>query len=270
MRSPAGKYLLYLIGTVLIVGGAGAVVWSSVIAATVGGDEGSVTTPGTGDGGDGETSTSTQKRWDFQVATDSGFTDIKVDRRSCNMDAPDGTPNEQTVEVVNMPDGTQVYCSGTSEEITSSPDQLTYNTSYYWRVRVWDQDGDTSGWIPYDEDGDGNPDSFETARHAWPSPDFSYSPDRPLIDEEIDFSDESTCYNVAGNETSCSGNNYTWDFDDGETSSQSGDVTHTYTDSGTYNVTLSIESTDPGIGMCTYSQSVPVSRSSPRYREIAP
>ncbi|MFN8285888.1 MAG: PKD domain-containing protein [Chitinophagales bacterium] len=42
--------------------------------------------------------------------------------------------------------------------------------------------------------------------------------------------------------TDCSkdGNTYLWDFGDGETSSQNGDVTHVYNSAGTYTITLNI------------------------------
>jgi len=61
---------------------------------------------------------------------------------------------------------------------------------------------------------------------------FVYSPSDPLEGEQIQFTDESvTPYTITS---------YSWDFDDGTTSTQQ-NPTHTYSDIGEYNVSLTVE-----------------------------
>ncbi|GAI39347.1 unnamed protein product, partial [marine sediment metagenome] len=60
---------------------------------------------------------------------------------------------------------------------TYSPN-LSFNTSYSWRVKVWDNKGAESEWSAWD--------SFATDPR-WPWPEFDYSPAEPDIGEEIQF-----------------------------------------------------------------------------------
>ena len=62
--------------------------------------------------------------------------------------------------------------------------------------------------------------------------DFSFSPDDPLVDEEVSFTDESvTPFNITS---------YSWDLGDGTTSTDQ-DPVNTYTERGEYSVTLTVE-----------------------------
>lgn len=66
---------------------------------------------------------------------------------------------------------------------------LAWNTSYKWRVKVWDNNGGDSGdlanapWF-----------TFVTPRHPDPIADFTYSPKIVLANTEIHFTNNSQCY----------------------------------------------------------------------------
>lgn len=66
-----------------------------------------------------------------------------------------------------------------SLNVTPAPDcpSLSYNTSYYWWLRLYDSDGTPSPWYQYGTvpGSDGNP-TFTTYPHEFPSPFFSWSP----------------------------------------------------------------------------------------------
>ncbi len=156
-------------------------------------------------------------------------------------------------------------------------DYLTYNKSYYLRVRVWDSTGLDSDWVYYDLDGDKTPDVFIIDPHAWPSPQFGFLPSMPGVDQPIQFLDFSMCY---GSSYSCQNinpntggyNQYIWDFGDGTTSNERGSVSHSYSAAGTYEVTLTIRD---DLGSCLAPRSVlvvvgPGTGETPLWKEISP
>ena len=155
------------------------------------------------------------------------------------------------------------------------PPFLSFNTDYYWKVRVWDDQGAISDWS--------EPSSFRTPIHAAPRPIFELSTTHPSLNETIEFQDNSVCYIIPNNDTvGCESPleniNYEWNFGDEETSSTQGTVSHTYSDSEQYNITLSITDnsflTDPIIGHsinCTSDlQVINVTQPLPQWQEIAP
>jgi hypothetical protein len=205
-----------------------------------------------------------QAQYHLQVATDSGFTNLVVDSYNSQTVSPGGT-------------GTSTLLVVPSPTADTSDLDIAYNNSYYWQVRVQAATGNLtwSDWEPYDPNGDGNPDSFTTSLHAWPHTSFSYSPTNPGAGDTVYFTDESICYDSANNSYSCSEpnpdtgtyNDYLWDFGDGETSTTRGDVTHVYSELGTYTVALSI--TD-NVGTCTATDTVEVVIPVPQWKEIPP
>ncbi|MFH1859303.1 MAG: DUF3604 domain-containing protein [Patescibacteria group bacterium] len=85
--------------------------------------------------------------------------------------------------------------------VVNSPtaNQLAYNTTYYWRVKVWNETGDESVWV------DGP--SFTTAEHPYPVVDFNFDPPEPKSEENITFTDNSTVYDGELSPTT-----YLWNF----------------------------------------------------------
>ncbi len=103
---------------------------------------------------------------------------------------------------------------------------LLWNTTYHWRVRVWDNHDLISEWSTVS--------SFTTPAHRYPSPIFTFTPSEPVIGDIIEFTDTSICFDADG---LC--NSWFWDFGDGATSTGA-TTTHTYASPGNYTVTLTV------------------------------
>jgi len=174
-------------------------------------------------------------------------------------------------------------------------DTLLFNTTYYWRVRVWNGIGLATSWI-YPPSPAGNPTaapgtSFKTYVRP-PNPNFTHNPAAPNVGEQVIFTDQSICYNVGGGSYNCNtnaGNRYIWDFGDGLVfctganypqcnicdsniySNCRGNVFHTYAVKSTPTVTLTI--TD-SVGVCSGAGDSPVnvgtSFPNPKWKEIPP
>jgi len=150
---------------------------------------------------------------------------------------------------------------------------LSYNTTYYWRLKVWDDKGNNSGWTSGSQ--------FTSPPHAYPSPDFTWSPSSPSVDEIIQLcavqagvcgTNQSTCYNLFNNPISCSGETFLWTLPvEAEFATTSVASTENpqikFTDSGDHNVTLQI--TDD-IGTCSITKQIGVSFPLPEWEETAP
>jgi hypothetical protein len=201
---------------------------------------------------------------------------------------PDGDPqtayeiridNDSDFSVV---DGDEYQCDGAicsggaSTAYTPIPadwsDWMAWNTNYWWIVRVKDDHENWSEWS--------DPNNFLTPIHAYPHPDFTHQPQFPAAEEEVLFTDTSTCYNITGNSYSCKNNvnnRYQWDFeDDGIIDCDSninpacrGDATTSYSTAGDYTVRLYITN---DIGTCDGTGDTPISaaRPLPEYREVPP
>ena len=84
---------------------------------------------------------------------------------------------------------------GPANQITVSEENFpdfSYNTSYYWWVRVWDNYDIESDLVQYisstDTDNeDGNNETFTTYRHEFPDVHMSWVPFSPSRDEEVEF-----------------------------------------------------------------------------------
>lgn len=131
-----------------------------------------------------------------------------------------------------------------------APINLSYNTTYYWQVMVWDSSDSSSGWIVGPV--------FSTPIHAYPGTDFDWTPQSPSVDELVQFTDQTTYYN--------GGASWSWDFGDGGTSSLQ-NPTHSYSSAGTHDVNL--DACD-GIGCCFITKQITVSLPLPEWKEIPP
>lgn len=111
-----------------------------------------------------------QSRFDFRVNDVNDVNDLnpEVDRTFDGLSNPEGSVNNQVVDVVPSP----------------TADKINYNKTYYWWSKVWDSAGTNSGWIQ-------GP-SFTTPLHAYPSADFSWSPETPAQEEIVIFTSEAT------------------------------------------------------------------------------
>jgi len=80
--------------------------------------------------------------------------------------------------------------------------RLSYNNTYHWRLKVWDSKNVESDWIE-------GP-SFSTPLHAYPSIDFSWTPQEPTVNEPVQFIDESMVFGGT------SKSSWLWTFQDGD------------------------------------------------------
>jgi hypothetical protein len=201
-----------------------------------------------------------QSRYELQInngslppANQDICSDCEVQISRINRNDPSPTTDSETIPIRrNTPNPGDNY--------------LTFNTTYQWRVRVWDNQGNNSGWVY----GTSN---FTSAQKAYPWPNFTHNPQKPTVGEEVRFNDNSTCYNSSNNPVPCRSTSatYSWNFGDGTPpSSVKGNTTHTFLNPGSYLVNLTIN--DPTIGSCTGSGDSPVQVEVklPEFEEIIP
>ena len=163
-----------------------------------------------------------------QIATDSGFSNVILDYTS------------------DEDNSTSYYFSSGCPPFSNAECDLSYGNTYYWKVRVKNQDDVWSEWSDVD--------SFITPDHKFPDPDFTWSPSEPKIGEITTFTDRTSW--GSGAEKS-----WTWSIPDatyvGGTSAISQNPKVIFNSTGTKTVTLqatdtsfSTESGECGIGCC--------------------
>lgn len=183
-----------------------------------------------------------ESQYQFQIANDSGFSSLQVDKTISGLDNPSGSTNSQTIQIVSSP------LSG----------QLTFNRQYWWRVKVWDSDNNDSGWK---EGG-----VFTTSRHPWPLVNFSWMPSDPTMNEDVQLLDQSTVY---GGATKSS---WAWAVSDatyiGGTNNTTQNPMVRFSSEGDKLITLTV--TDSDGFSCTATRSVSVNIALPSWKEISP
>ncbi len=185
--------------------------------------------------GDGDT----ESQFQFQMDNNSDFSSAEINRTYSGLSNPSPTTNNQTVIVAVSP----------------GADQIGYNTTYYWQVKVWDSMGADSGWVQGS--------SFKTELHQYPTIDFDWAPENPSENEDVSFTDQSTVYGGASKSA------LSWTFEDGNpaSSSQQNPIIQ-FTDNGSKQVTLKV--TDSDGFFCPGSKTVNVQFTLPDWREILP
>jgi hypothetical protein len=149
-----------------------------------------------------------QEQFHIQISADASFTDPVI-------------VDEYVSQELNPGE------TGTSGELIKvGGSDILYNDDYYWRIQVKATVGGWSGWALYDDaadpDGDGNSQTFTTPIHPYPYPNFTFTPENPGIDEDIQLCStddtpclirESICYSGAG-EISChtGDTSFLWDI----------------------------------------------------------
>ena len=131
---------------------------------------------------------------------------------------------------------------------------FSWNTTYYWRVQVRDSQGRESAWSDVC--------SFITPLHAYPEPDFSWLPEPPVPEEEVQFTDDTTYYNSIGAA-------WSWAFQDANPSTSTGENPKTtFQNMGSKQVDLT--ATDSDGYSCSVSKAVRISLPLPEWKEIIP
>lgn len=145
--------------------------------------------------------------------------------------------------------------SGIKERYIAVGSQINFNTTYYWRVRVYDSQGAWSNFATGS--------SFSTPAHAAPAPSFTASPEHPSAGEAVQFTSTSTTSGGA----SITG--YEWSFAGGTPSSSNAEsVAVTFATEGEQAATLRVTDSD-GIS-CSTESSVTIEQKLPDIREVPP
>jgi len=174
-----------------------------------------------------------QDRFRLQIDNNSDFESLEIDRNI------NSSANSQAILVMDP------MISGT----------IGYNDVYYWRIRVYDDQGGSSNWVQGS--------SFSTEKHRYPAISFSWSPQNPSEGEEVRFTDQSTVYGGASKTA------WNWIFvnADPPTSEDQNPVIE-FTSQGNNAVTLSV--TDSDNYTCPSPVTVGVQESLPWWKEIIP
>lgn len=130
----------------------------------------------------------------YQLVFDSSFHDI-----STLDDLTDGSGNALPLKTDRIYDTDTNFFPADPlnphREVNISP-----NTSYYYWVKVWSDDGASSSWMqfndPSDADNDSNDYTFTTYANEFPDPFFIWSPKKPNKGAYTKFIDQSTVYDV--------------------------------------------------------------------------
>ena len=122
------------------------------------------------------------------------FTDPDDDTQSAYQIQVDNNSNFSSPEV----DTGKILSSSVSYATLSGA--LSWNTTYYWQLKVWDSKDLSSSWI--------SGSSFAIPRHQYPTINFSWAPQSPTTNENVQFTDQSFVY---GGSTKSS---WSWTFQD--------------------------------------------------------
>jgi len=122
--------------------------------------------------------------------------------------------------------------SSASNAYASGSGRLVYNTTYYWRVMVWDSHGLASSWM------DGL--DFTTPKHVYPTVNFKAAPPTPSAGEVVQFTDLT---NAAVAVTAWAWNISNATYEPGSSASSQNPAVK-FTESGTRTATLAATDAD--------------------------
>jgi hypothetical protein len=105
-------------------------------------------------------------------------------------------------EKVINPSATQYIISNSNPYCGN---RLQYGTAYYWWIRAYDEDNKPTEWYQYisnsaadtDQNLDGNAMTFQTFKHEFPSPFFSWAPLEVMTGTTTTFTSASLSYTTA-------------------------------------------------------------------------
>jgi len=202
-----------------------------------------------------------QSEYQLEIARDLAFNNIVITRTIIQ-------------PIVINPGGTGTGTAGVNVKLSPGENEIAYGESYYWRVKVKSNTGDTNWSNPKPDP----PELFTTPSHPLPNPSFTPDQTNPSPEVEVTFIDSSTCY-TATEAYACQNNtygllvSYGWDFDGDSIIDEIvfppnlGDATYTYPAPADYAVRLEV--TD-NIGMCDDEYDLGVGLPPPTWIEVPP
>jgi hypothetical protein len=154
-----------------------------------------------------------------------------------------------------------------SQEHSPLAGKLSYNTTYYWRLKVWDSKDLSSDWILGPQ--------FTTPKHAYPNVDFSWDPTRPYPGEPTLFTDQSICYDdeptygSGCSQTQGKIDSFFWTFEEGTPpTSNEENPTVTFSTRTAKDITLQV--TDSDSFSCSKTKTLFLTWGLPKWKEINP
>jgi len=177
---------------------------------------------------------------------------------------PDGDPQAAShlkIYGETTLDTGEISCPSTCLSYTPLPgwirDNLNWNKTYSWQVKVKDDQGNWSEWSDLNY--------FTMPVHAYPWVDFDWSPERPSVNEVVQFIDQSEVYGGAIKFS------WAWTFQHGnppDSNLQNPTTTFAVIEPGGNEVTLQV--CDSTGYCCSGSKKVNITLSLPEYREVPP
>ncbi|MDP3731355.1 MAG: PKD domain-containing protein [bacterium] len=159
----------------------------------------------------------------------------------------------------NSPEVDSGRITSSNNSYSSGPGILQFNTTYEARVKVWNSQGAESAWVKSG--------SFKTPKHAYPQPDFIWSPTNPAQNQIVQFTDQTIFFDSGG----VGQRSWAWTFGDSPSSTIQ-NPTHTYADSGVYTVNLT--ATDKDGYTCDFSpppgKTITIKPPIPIWKEVSP
>ncbi len=131
--------------------------------------------------------------------------------------------------------------------------KLAYDTTYRWRLKVWDNKGNESDWISGSD--------FSMPLHSYPLIAFSWSPAEPKENDEVTYTDQTQVFGGA----TVSARSWVIEAATPNTS-VAAQVKAVYETKGTYKTTLTI--TDSNGYTCSLEKSVKVKSRIPDWEEL--
>jgi hypothetical protein len=205
----------------------------------------------------------TQSAYQLQVSTSSIFSTLQVDTGKVT-----STANSASIVLAKNP---------SLPSPPNNPGQLGYNTTYYWRVKVWDTYGNKpSDWLVAST-------TFTTPLHIYPTPNFYWLPETITQDEFIQFcsiqdatctqaTQLSVCYDSNNNQISCQGKSFYWTMPSDVIYATGSSATTPNPKVKFQNLgpkTISLSITDD-VGTCTTTKSSKVFLPLPKWKEKNP
>jgi len=119
---------------------------------------------------------------------------------------PEDTQSAFEIKVFKQNDNSLVADTGkilndsNSYVFQESGKQLAWNTAYNWQIMVWDNYDVASNWA--------SSPTFSTIVHAYPTSNFAWIPEKPLVNQQVQFTDQSIAYGATIN-------SWSWVFENG-------------------------------------------------------
>jgi len=203
-----------------------------------------------------------QQKYQIEIAADSGFSNIV-------------TSFEGFQSLSDGDIGTSILYVYPGAQTTSRERDVDYRgpgSFYYWRLRVQNTNNNDWSYPVYAP----NSEKFDTPWHAYPYPDWYFTPDVIRIDEPLSTTNISECYNISHEVVEC--NRWNWsvnpgvktqDYDYIEGDHNSKEPVFVFFSKGDYAITLRV-SDDLSHSCDMTLDTVYVGLPLPKWREIMP